>query len=360
MWRNPTVSNLYEPGSVFKLLTVSAALEEGAVNPNTGVYCNGAYQVDDRTMHCHIYPGAQGAESVTQAVGHSCNPGLIQIMQKMGYDKYSKYMDLFGVTQKTGIDLPAEADSLTQSKEVAGAVGLATMSFGMGLDVTPIETITAVSSIVNGGNYIKPHIVKAFADDQGNIVKEFKPEVLRQVLSKQTSEEVKDMMEFVTHEGGGYALQIPGYRVGTKTGTAQKIVGGQYSDNRVVCSMIAAAPMEDPQFTVLVVVDDPKNGGFGSTVAAPAVKEITEELIKYMNIRPTLTDGQVVEDHLVKVMVPALEGMTIAEAKEALKAAGLNPSVQSTSGNTDFEVAAQYPENGTYIEPEGFVYLYDR
>jgi stage V sporulation protein D (sporulation-specific penicillin-binding protein) len=124
--------------------------------------------------------------------------------------------------------------------------------------------------------------------------------------------------------------------------------------------MIAAAPMEDPQFTVLVVVDDPKNGGFGSTVAAPAVKEITEELIKYMNIRPTLTDGKAAEDQQAKVMVPALKGMTISDAKKALKAAGLKPSVQSASGNTDFEVAAQYPENGVYIEPGGLVYLYDQ
>jgi stage V sporulation protein D (sporulation-specific penicillin-binding protein) len=361
MWRNPMVSDLYEPGSVFKLVTVSAALEEGAVNPGTGVVCNGVYQVQDRTIHCHVYPAAHGWQTVEEAVGNSCNPGLIQIMQKMGYDKYSKYLDLFGVTQKTGVDLPAEADSLTQSQaDISGSVGLATMSFGMGFNITPIEAVTAINSIVNGGEYIRPRLVKALADDDGNIVKEFEPTILRQVISKQTSEEVKHMMEFVTNEGGGYALNIPGYRIGTKTGTAQKIVDGKYSSSHVVCSMVAAAPMDDPKFTVLVVVDDPEGGGFGSTIAAPVVREITEELLRYMNIRPTLSEGQQAEDQVTKTAVPKVKGMTTAEAKETLNAAGLKYSLQSVSGSQNFKVEAQYPKNGEYIEPGGLVYLYDR
>ncbi|MDR1043083.1 MAG: PASTA domain-containing protein [Clostridiales Family XIII bacterium] len=361
MWRNTMVSDVYEPGSVFKLVTVSAALEEGAVNPGTGVVCNGVYQVNDRTIHCHVYPASHGWQTVEEAVGNSCNPGLIQIMQKMGYDKYSKYLDLFGVTQKTGIDLPAEAYALTQSQaDISGAVGLATMSFGMGFNITPIETITAVNSIVNGGEYIRPRVVKALADDDGNLVKEFEPTILRQVLSKQTSEEVKHMMEFVTNEGGGYALNIPGYRIGTKTGTAQKIVDGKYSSSHVVCSMVAAAPMDDPKFIVLVVVDDPEGGGFGSTIAAPVVREITEELLRYMNIRPTLSDGQKAEDQVTKVAVPKVKGMTTTEAKAILEASGLKCSLQSVSGSRGFKVVAQYPKNGEYIEPGGFVYLYDR
>jgi stage V sporulation protein D (sporulation-specific penicillin-binding protein) len=206
------------------------------------------------------------------------------------------------------------------------------MSYGMGFNVTPIETITAISSIVNGGEYIRPRIVSGLADDDGNIVKEFEPTILRQVISKQTSEEVKHMMEFVTNEGGGYALNIPGYRIGTKTGTAQKIVDGKYSSSNVVCSMVAAAPMDNPKFIVLVVVDDPEGGGFGSTVAAPIVREITEELLRYMNIRPELTDGQKAEDQVTKVAVPKVKGMTTAEAKETLEAAGLKCSLQSVSG----------------------------
>ncbi|MDR1496022.1 MAG: PASTA domain-containing protein [Clostridiales Family XIII bacterium] len=360
MWRNTTVSDLYEPGSVFKLVTVSAALEEGAVTPETSVVCNGAYQVNDRTIHCHIYPASHGWQTVEQAVGNSCNPGLVQIMQKMGYDKYSKYMDLFGVTRKTGIDLPAEADSLTQSKEKAGQVGLATMSFGMGFDITPIEAITAINSIVNGGEYIRPRIVKALADDDGNIVEEFEPTVLRQVISKQTAQEVKDMMEYVTNEGGGQALSIPGYRIGTKTGTAQKLVDGEYSSEHVVCSMVAAAPMDDPRFIVLVVVDDPEGGGFGSTVAAPIVKEITEELLRYMNIRAEVTDGQKAQDQIEKIIVPKVKGMKAADAKKVIEAAGLKWSLQSVSNKGNFKVAAQYPKSGTYLKAGEFVYLYDK
>jgi stage V sporulation protein D (sporulation-specific penicillin-binding protein) len=360
MWRNPMISDLYEPGSVFKLITVAAALEEGAVTPGTSVVCNGSYPVNDRTIHCHVYPASHGWQTVQEAVGNSCNPALIQIMQKMGYDKYSKYMELFGVTQKTGIDLPAEADSLVQSKETAGPVGLATMSFGMGFDVTPIETIAAVGTIVNGGEFIRPRVVKAFADEEGNVVRELEPTILRQVISKQTAEEVRDMMEFVTNEGGGYALNIPGYRIGTKTGTAQKLVDGNYSSGHLVCSMVAAAPMDDPKFIVLVVVDDPEGGGFGSTVAAPIVREITEELLRYMNIRPSLENSGEAEPQTPKAVVPKVKGMTVAEAKRTIEAAGLKWSLQSVSGRIAFEVAEQYPKNGEYIEPGGFVYLYDR
>jgi stage V sporulation protein D (sporulation-specific penicillin-binding protein) len=213
---------------------------------------------------------------------------------------------------------------------------------------------------VNGGEYIRPRVVKAFADDEGKIVEEFEPTILRQVISKQTAEEVKHMMEFVTNEGGGYELNIPGYRIGTKTGTSQKIVDGGYSSDQVVCSMVAAAPMDDPKFTVLVVVDNPEGGGFGSTIAAPIVKEITEELLRYMNIRPTLTDGQQSESQAAKTVTPKLKGMTVAEAKEALKSSGLRWSLQSVSGTQNFKVVAQYPKSGEYIEPGGFVYLYDR
>jgi stage V sporulation protein D (sporulation-specific penicillin-binding protein) len=361
MWRNPAVSDVYEPGSVFKLITVAAALEEGAVTPETGVVCNGVYQVHDRTIHCHVYPASHGWQTVEEAVGNSCNPGLIQIMQQMGYEKYSKYMELFGVTQKTGIDLPAEAYGLTQDQSnISGAVGLATMSFGMGFNVTPLETITAVNSIVNGGKYIRPRVVKAFADEDGAIVKEFEPTVLRQVLSSQTADEVKKMMEFVTTDGGGYELSIPGYRIGTKTGTSQKIVDGKYSSDHVVCSMVAAAPMDDPRFIVLVVVDNPDGGGFGSTIAAPVVREITDELLRYMNVRPSSKEGQNESEQDEKVTVPKLKGMSVAEAKAALEAVGLSCSPQSSTGKKDFKVVAQYPKAGDHVEPGGPVYLYER
>jgi stage V sporulation protein D (sporulation-specific penicillin-binding protein) len=167
-------------------------------------------------------------------------------------------------------------------------------------------------------------------------------------------------MEYVTNEGGGRALSIPGYRIGTKTGTAQKIVNGKYSSEHVVCSMVAAAPMEDPQFIVLVVVDDPAGGGFGSTVAAPVGKEITEELLRYMNIRATLKDGETSGEQVQKVAVPKVKDMTVTEARAAIEAAGLKCSPQSVSGHANFKVAAQYPKSGEYIEPGAYVYLYDR
>jgi stage V sporulation protein D (sporulation-specific penicillin-binding protein) len=287
LWRNPLVSDLYEPASIFKLVTASAGIESGSVTPETKFTCNGIYHVIDRDIKCWIYPKVHGTQTVRQAVGNSCNPVMIQIVQKMGYDNFYRYLELYGITEPTGIDFPGEAKPMIQDKTKSGPVGLATMAFGMGLNVTPVQMGSAVSAMVNGGNLMQPRLVKALADSSGKITEEFEPTVTRKVISKQTSDEMKDILEFAVEDAGAKVLQIPGYRVGAKTGTAQLFENGAYSKTKIVGTMAAVAPMEDPQFVVLVVATNPKVGEHGSTTVGPAVKTIMEEILRYKSVKPS-------------------------------------------------------------------------
>ncbi|MDR0817746.1 MAG: PASTA domain-containing protein [Clostridiales Family XIII bacterium] len=358
MWRNPVVSDLYEPGSVFKLVTASSALEASAATLNSNYDCRGIYQVEDREIHCHVFPAAHGYQTLTEAIGNSCNPAMIQIIQHMGYDKFSQYLDLYGMTAKTGIDLPAEAAPLTQNKQTAGPVGLATMSFGMGLNITPVEMVSAIASIGNDGKYMQPRVVKALADDEGNIVKEFQSKVVRQVISKQTARETMDIMTYVTEEAGGQIAQVPGYKIGSKTGTSQKLVDGEYSKDHIVGSMVAMAPMDDPQFVVLVVVDDPEEGGFGNTTAGPAVHDILEELLRYYNVKPQFTDSELAKMAEKQKTVPDVTGLIASDAQGILLGEELVYNIQGADKSTDFKVKDQYPKAGEKIKKGETVYLY--
>jgi stage V sporulation protein D (sporulation-specific penicillin-binding protein) len=358
IWRNPVVSDLYEPGSVFKLITVSSALETGAVTPDSHFNCAGLYQVEDREIKCWYYPQAHGDQTVTQAVGNSCNPAMMQIIRKMGYDKFHQYLELFGMTDKTGIDFPGEASPLIQDKAISGPVGLATMSFGMGLNVTAIEMANAVCAIANGGNLMRPRLVKALSDEGGDIVYEFPTKIVRQVISGQTAKEVQNIMEYVANDSGGQVGNIPGYRIGTKTGTSQKLIDGEYSATEVVGSMVSIAPIDDPKFVTLVIVDTPKVGEFGSTTAGPAVREITEEILRYMNIKPEYTDEEKADRQNNAVVLPQLAGKPVSEAESILLSLELNYSAQGKNAGEDFTVADQYPKAGGSVEKGGTVYLY--
>jgi stage V sporulation protein D (sporulation-specific penicillin-binding protein) len=292
LWRNPVVSDLYEPGSVFKLVTTAAGIETGTVTTESKFTCSGKYKVNDSNIQCWTYPSAHGTQSLKVAVGNSCNPAMVQMIQRMGYDEFHQYLELFGISETTGIDFPGEASPLIQDKNISGPVGLATMSFGMGLNVTPVQMASAVSAIVNGGNLMRPRLVKGLADEDGNIIEEFPTKITRKVLSEQTSDEMRDIMEFTVNDAGAQIAKIPGYRIGAKTGTSQMLIDGEYSKSKIVGSIVAVAPMEDPQFVVLVIVRNPKKGEFGSTTAGPAVKTILEEVLRYKSIKPTTDTGK--------------------------------------------------------------------
>jgi stage V sporulation protein D (sporulation-specific penicillin-binding protein) len=359
MWRNPLIGEVYEPGSTFKLLTVSAALEERATRPDDRFRCEGYYTVADQRLRCWRYYDPHGEENLTQAVGNSCNPVMIQLVQRMGYDRFYKYIELFGVTAKTGVDFPGETNSLVQNRETAGPVGLATMSFGQGISVTPIQMAAAVSAIGADGNLMRPRLVKALADDDGNIVKSFDARVVRRVLSEQTAKEVRDIMEYVVNESGGGAAKIPGYRIGGKTGTAEKLDNGSYKTGKVMASMIALAPMEDPGLAVLVIVDEPQGVKFGSTTAAPAVRDILSDSLRYMKIAPRYTQEELAAMQRSQIIVPNAVGMNAGDAAGKLSAAGLL-GVNSRDENEDpnFTVVDQYPKAGDRLPPGGTVYLY--
>jgi stage V sporulation protein D (sporulation-specific penicillin-binding protein) len=378
VWRNPMVTDLYEPGSVFKLVTVASGLEEGVITPDTHVICRGILTVEDRQIKCWNYPESHGEQTVKVAVGNSCNSGMIQVIQKMGYDKFAQYLELFGMTSKTEIDFPGEADSLIQSREVSGPVGLATMSFGQGMSITPIEMINAIASIGNGGKLMQPRLVKGVSDESGKMIEEFDPVVLRQVISKQTASETMDIMEYVVEEAGGTIAKIPGYRIGGKTGTGQKITDGSYDidADKIVGSMVAMAPMDDPQFVVLMVVDEPKNGEYGSTTAGPGVRDILEEVLRYLNIKPNYTEEERQQVEADKRTVPNVTGKTIGDAQTLLLAENLVGRVDrksnASSGAQDSEVAEnaevdapagtvvlrQYPEEGVVVQKDSRVILY--
>jgi stage V sporulation protein D (sporulation-specific penicillin-binding protein) len=358
MWRNPMISDVYDPGSTFKLLTVSAALEEGVASPSDRFTCEGYYQVAGNRLRCWRYYEPHGNQTLTEAVGNSCNPVMIQLAQKMGFDTFYRYIERFGITEKTGVDLPAEGAALVQNRETAGPVGLATMSFGQGLSVTPIQLISAVSAIGNEGRLMQPRLVKELTDDEGNTVERFEPEVLRQVVSPQTAEEVKRIMEYVVNESGGTAARVPGYRVGGKTGTAEKLDNGSYKTGKVVASMVAMAPMEDPRVAVLLIVDEPQGIKFGSTTAAPGVQEILSETLRHLNILPVYTQEELAEMRRSYVIVPELTGLSLSDAAGKLLGSDLSCIVSPAGREDDFIVVDQYPRAGESMAPGGQVCLY--
>ncbi|MEL7654974.1 MAG: penicillin-binding transpeptidase domain-containing protein [Bacillota bacterium] len=360
MWRNPLVSDTYEPGSTFKLLTTSIALEEGVTSLDDKFVCTGGTVVAGQKLKCWRYYNPHGAETLVEAVGNSCNPVFVQLAQRVGYDKYFDYMELFGLREKTGIDYPGEGYAILQDEATAGPVGLATMSYGQGIAVTPIQLVTAVSALGNEGKLMQPRIVKELRDDNGNVIQKFDTKVVRQVVSKKTAEEMNLIMESVVGEGGGATAKIPGYRIGGKTGTANKAAGGGYS-NETYSSFIGMAPMEDPQLTILLIVDNPKGVKFGSQTAAPGVKLILEDTLRYLNIQPSYSEEEKTAMESDFTIVPDVTNQNFSDAIGILGGASLNYSVSpATNDGEDFVVVDQYPKAGEKLQKGGTVCLYQK
>ncbi len=358
MWRNPMVSDTYEPGSTFKLLTTAIALEEGVTFLDDKFVCTGSIVVAGQKLKCWRYYRPHGAENLVQAVGNSCNPVFVQLAQRVGYEKYFDYMELFGLRERTGIDYPGEGYAILQDEATAGPVGLATMSYGQGIAVTPIQLVTAVSALGNEGKLMQPRIVKELRDSAGNVIQSYDTKVVRQVVSKQTAEEMNLIMESVVSEGGGGTAKISGYRIGGKTGTANKAEGGGYSQE-TYSSFIGMAPMEDPQITVLMVVDNPQGVKFGSQTAAPGVKLVLEETLRYLNIQPSYSEEEreAIESNLS--IVPDVTNLNFSEAIGILGGVSLNYTISpATENGEDFSIVDQYPKPGEKIQKGGTVCLY--
>lgn len=357
MWRNPIVSDTYEPGSTFKLITASSAIEEKAITTTETFSCNSRVTIAGVTLHCWSNRD-HGTQTIKKAVGNSCNPVLAKVATKMGKQTFYKYLDLYGITEKTGVDYPGEAGSIVQSLENVGPVELATIGYGQGISVTPIQLLTAVNAIGNDGVLMEPRYVKALTDSEGKVVKDYEPVTVRKVLSAKTASEMRDIMEYVVSEGGGGNAKITGYRIGGKTGTANKVEDGKYGSN-YYSSFIGMAPMDDPKVSILVIVDSPKGSYYGSIVAAPIAKSILSDVLRYMNINPEYTEEEKAAIEGNYTVVPDVVGKEFSEAAGIIGGKELKYSRPKSARDDDnFTVVDQYPKAGTKVKKNSVVYVY--
>ena len=281
MWRNPCLNDTYEPGSTFKIITMSAGLEEGVVSPEDTFYCPGYKLVDDRRIHCSNRRG-HGSQTFVEGAENSCNPVFIEVGLRLGVDRYYDYFTKFGLMKKTGIDLPGEAGTIMHKKDNMGNVELATVAFGQSFQITPIQLAVTVSSLINGGNRITPHFGVAVESADGSFVRELEYPVETGIVSEETSETVRGILEKVVSEGSGRNAGIEGYSIGGKTATSQTL---PRSANRYISSFLGFAPADDPRVLALCIIHDPQGVYYGGTVAAPVVRSIFENILPYLGIR---------------------------------------------------------------------------
>lgn len=373
-WRNKAISDTYEPGSTFKIITLTMALEEGVVNENSSFYCGGSMNVLGRgsPLKCWKY-GGHGPQSLTQAVQHSCNVAFVNIGQLVGEEKFYEYAEGFGfiertadtsrqLTAKTGIDLGGESGSIWWSEDVfcnpENLSQLAAASFGQTFNITPIQLITAVSACVNGGRLMQPHLVQSVEDPQGNLVSQTEPQVVRQVVSEETSASVRRILEQVVSdqtEGTGHNAYVAGYRIGGKTGTSTKTTKEISGEKEYIVSFIGFAPADDPEVAILVLLDDPSSESgiyiSGGQMAAPVVGKMMADILPYLGYEPEYTDSELAA---ADKAVPELTGMSITQAKSALSESGLGCRVIG-EGDT---VTDQLPRAGAVIAAGSEVLLY--
>lgn len=280
MWRNGCINDTYEPGSTFKVITASAALEAGVVSLNDNFFCPGYKIVEDRRIRCARTSG-HGAQSFVQGLENSCNPVFIELGMRLGVDQYYKYFKQFGLLSKTGIDLPGEARTIMHEKKNIGQVELATISFGQSFQITPVQLASTISSLVNGGRRITPHFGVQIEDQEGNPVEVFDYEPTAQILSPETSKTMRSLLEKVVSEGGGNKAYIEGYQIGGKTATSQTL---PRSAHRYISSFMCFAPADDPQVLCLVIINNPTGVYYGGTIAAPVAKELFLNILPYLGI----------------------------------------------------------------------------
>ena len=280
MWRNSCINDTYEPGSIFKVITSTACLEAGTVSLNDSFFCPGYYVVEDRRIRCHKV-GGHGSESFVEGLQNSCNPVFMSIGLELGVDRFYEYFQKLGLTKKTGVDLPGEANTITHKKENVGPVELATMTFGQSFQISPIQLATTISSIINGGNRITPHFGVQVLDEEGKTIKVFSYEEEKNVVSDETSKTMRTLLESVVAEGGGSKAYIEGYRIGGKTATSQTL---PRSAHKYISSFIGFAPADNPQILALIVIHNPQGIYYGGTIAAPVVKTIFENILPYLGI----------------------------------------------------------------------------
>ena len=353
MWRNKAITDTYMPGSVFKMCTASMALEEGKVNDSSTFVCTGSIVVGGETIHCSHLEG-HGTQNFVQATSNSCNPAFIQIGQLLGINKFCQYYQGFGFSEKTGIDLPGEADDSFWKEGTMTDVDLAVASFGQNFSITPIQMITACSAVANGGYVLQPYVVSKITDSNGNVIKNVEKKVKRQVVSKATSDKMNEILAYNTETSGASQGYVAGYKVAGKTGTSEKKGVKVISsfDEDYIASFCGYAPADDPQIAMLVFFDTPSGGAYyGSQVAAPVFINIMSEILPYLEIKTEYTESEL---EYIDVSAGDYTGMTVSDAESAAQTDGFTTTVK---GNGE-KVIAQIPAVSSKIPSGGNVVLY--
>ncbi len=370
LWRNLAISDAYPPGSVFKPVTAAMALEEGKVTPDTPFYDTGSLAVPGSVVHNWDGAGL-GATNFTEGFARSANTIFARVGLMVGMDKFYQYLAAFGFTAPTGIDvtISGEATGLHPPKDDAKPLDLALMAFGQTLTVTPIQMLTATAALINGGKLVKPHVAKAVLDSEGRVVRTFEPVVVRRPISAATSATLRRLMGRVVDEGTGRRAKVPGYSIGGKTGTSQKVIGGRVSTDKHIASFLGFAPLEDPMVLCYVMVDEPQGMPYGGVVAAPVFEAVMRDTLHYLGVRPTrpveTTDQwgapldlpDFVKEELagpVRNQVPDLVNLPVAMARQLAAAAGLEVSV---IGQGD-QVQRQVPPPGALVRSGTTVLVY--
>lgn len=359
MWRNGCINDTYEPGSTFKIITMTAGLESGVVSPSDSFYCPGYKVVEDRRIRCHKVAG-HGAEDFVLGAMNSCNPVFIEVGLRLGVNRTYEYLERLGLLEKTGVDLPGEAGTIMHKKENVGEVELATVSFGQSFQITPLRLLTSVCSVINGGTQVTPHFGVSIHNADGEQVYTLEYPVKEGIISEETSSQVREILEKVVAEGTGKRAYLPGFRIGGKTATSEKLPrrSGKY-----ISSFLGFAPADNPQVAALITIDEPEGIYYGGTVAAPVIASIFYNILPYLGVEPYYTEAELSAYEIGEAQVPDFMGMTVGEAKEVLQGTDFDVRYiglaegEGQSGK-DAVVTDQFPLAGEQVQKTGVIILY--
>ncbi len=351
MWRNACISDTYEPGSTFKILTATAALEEHVVKLTDTFFCPGYKKVEDRMIRCHK-AGGHGSQDFVAGIKNSCNPVFMEIGARVGVDKMYEYFKKLGLFNRTGIDLPGEANSIMHKKDVIKAVELATMSFGQSFQITPLQLMVAASAIVNGGTLVTPHLGVEIRSADGTQIRSLDYDTVGGAVSSETSETMKQLLEAVVADGTGRRAYLPGFRVGGKTATSEKL---PRSSNKYISSFIGFAPANNPQVMAMVLIEDPVGIYYGGTIAAPVIADLFGNILPYLGIEANYTESEKKQFNVGSFQMPDFIGKTKKEVKELMKIYDFGELYSIGEGEA---VTEQFPLEGETIEKDSDFILY--
>lgn len=351
MWRNACISDTYEPGSSFKIITATAALEEHVVKLTDRFYCPGYKKVEDRIIRCHK-AGGHGSQDFVEGIKNSCNPVFMEIGARVGVEKMYDYFKKLGLFHKTGIDLPGEANSIMHKIDKIGTVELATISFGQSFQITPLQLMVATSAVVNGGTLVTPHLGVEIRSSDGTRIRALDYETSADAVSKETSATMKELLEAVVSDGTGKRAYLPGFRVGGKTATSEKL---PRSSNKYISSFIGFAPADNPQVMAMVLIEDPVGIYYGGTIAAPVIANLFDNILPYLGIEESYTEAEIAKYNIGTFEMPDFIGKTKKEVRDMLKIYDFGELYSLGEGET---VVEQFPLVGETVEKDSDLVLY--